>query len=140
MSAMGLVSGGRGYSGTLPSQQPRPPRTGISGPSGTAIIGFAFYAFSRQIRYVETGVNEMRNRAWLAAVAFLVLAGSPAWADDKSACLAGIKAIKAAMARHPPKPESDQLKEALDSAEQEVFEGDWDECVAAIRKVKLPDK
>jgi len=82
----------------------------------------------------------MRNRAWLAAVTFLVLAGSPAWADDKSACLAGIKAIKAAIARHPPKPELDQLKEALGSAEQEVFEGDWDECVAAIRKVKLPDK
>ena len=82
----------------------------------------------------------MRNRAWLAAVAIVVLAGSPARADDKAACLAGIKAIKAAIARHPPKPELDQLKEALDSAEQEVFEGDWDECVAAIRKVKLPEK
>ncbi len=82
----------------------------------------------------------MRNRAWLATVAILVLAGSLARADDKSACLAGIKAIKAAIARHPPKPELDQLQEALNSAEQEEIESDWDECVAAIRKVNLPKK
>jgi hypothetical protein len=80
----------------------------------------------------------MRNRAWLAAVAFLVLAGSPAWADDKSACLAGITAIKAAIARHPAKPVLDQLQQALDTAVQEETESDWNECVAAIRKVKLP--
>ena len=82
----------------------------------------------------------MRNRTWLAAVAILVLAGSPALADDKSACLAGIKSIKAAIARHPPKPVLDQLQQALDSAQQEEIESDWDECVAAIRKVKLPKK
>ena len=82
----------------------------------------------------------MRSRAWLAAVAILVLAGSPALADDKSACLAGIKSIKAAIARHPAKPVLDQLQQALDSAQQEEIESDWDECVAAIRKVKLPKK
>jgi hypothetical protein len=82
----------------------------------------------------------MRNRTWLAAVAILVLAGSPALADDKSACLAGIKSIKAAIARHPPKPVLDQLQQALDSAQQEEIESDWDECVAAIRKAKLPKR
>jgi hypothetical protein len=82
----------------------------------------------------------MRNRAWLVAVAILVLAGSPALADDKAACLAGIKSIKAAIARHPAKPVLDQLQQALDSAQQEEIESDWDECVAAIRKVKLPKK
>jgi hypothetical protein len=87
-----------------------------------------------------TGVNPMRNRAWLAAVTILVLAGSPALADDKSACLAGIKSIKAAIAQHPAKPVLDQLQQALDSAQQEEIESDWDECVAAIRKVKLPKK
>jgi hypothetical protein len=82
----------------------------------------------------------MRNRTWLAAVAILVLAASPAWADDKSECLAGIKAIKAAIARHPPKPALDQLQAALDSAQQEEIESDWDECLDAVRKAKLPKK
>ena len=82
----------------------------------------------------------MRHRAWLAVVAILVLAGSPTRADDKSACLAGIKSIKAAIARHPAKPELDQLQSALDSAQQEEIESDWDECVAAIRKAKLPKR
>jgi hypothetical protein len=100
----------------------------------------AFYVSDQQIRFLETGVNPMRNRAWLAAVAILVLAGSAARADDKSACLAGIKSIKAAIARHPAKPVLDQLQQALDSAQQEEIESDWDECVAAIRKVKLPKK
>jgi hypothetical protein len=81
----------------------------------------------------------MRNRAWLATVAVVVLAGSPALAD-KSACLAGITAIKAAIARHPPKPVLDRLQQALDSAAQEEIESDWNECVAAIRTAKLPKK
>jgi hypothetical protein len=100
----------------------------------------AFYASGRQIRFLGTGVNPMRIRGWLAAVVILVLAGSPASADDKSACLAGIKSIKAAIARHPPKPVLDQLQQALDSAQQEEIESDWDECVAAIRKAKLPKR
>jgi hypothetical protein len=82
----------------------------------------------------------MRNRAWLAAVAMLVLAGSPAWADDRSECLAGIAAIKAAIARHPAPPVLAQLQQALDSAVQEETESDWDECVDAVRKAKLPKK
>jgi hypothetical protein len=83
----------------------------------------------------------MRNRTWLAAaVAIVVLAGSPALADDKSACLAGITAIKAAIARHPPKPMLDRLQKALDSAAQEEIESDWNECVVAIRTAKLPKK
>lgn len=82
----------------------------------------------------------MRNRALLAVVAILLLAGSPARTDDKSACLAGIKSIKAAIARHPAKPVLDQLQSALDSAQQEEIESDWDECIAAVRKAKLPKK
>jgi hypothetical protein len=85
-------------------------------------------------------VKKMRNRAWLAAVAILVLAGSPAWADDKSACLAGIAAIKAAIARHPPPPVLAQLQQALDTAVQEETESDWGECLDAVRKAKLPKK
>ena len=82
----------------------------------------------------------MRNRISLVAVAFLLLTASSAWADDKSQCLAGIKAIKAAIAKKPPQPVLDRLKRALDSAEQEEFEKDWDECVDAIKEAKLPKR
>jgi hypothetical protein len=80
----------------------------------------------------------LRNGAWFIAITFLLLSGTFAFADDKSECLDGIKAIKAAVAKKPPKPVLDKLKRALDSAEQEEFEGDWDERVAAVRQAKLP--
>jgi hypothetical protein len=82
----------------------------------------------------------MRNLVWLVTVAVLVLAASGAWADDKSACLAGVKAIKAAIAKNPPKETLDRLQQALDSAQQEVFESDWDECVTYIKQANLPKK
>jgi hypothetical protein len=82
----------------------------------------------------------MRNRIWLAAVAFLLLSASSAWADDRSQCLAGIKAIKAAIAKKPPQAELDKLKRALDSAQQEEFEKDWDECLDAIKQAGLRKK
>jgi hypothetical protein len=82
----------------------------------------------------------MRNRIWLTAAVFLLLTGSLAWADDKSECQAGIKAIKAAIAKKPAKPVLDRLKRALDSAQQEEFEKDWDECLDAIKQAKLPKK
>ena len=82
----------------------------------------------------------MRNRIWLAAAAFLLLIGSSAWADDRSQCLAGIKAIKAAIAKKPPQPALDRLKRALDSAQQEEFEKDWDECLDAIKQAGLRKK
>jgi len=84
--------------------------------------------------------KKMRNGAWFIAITLLLLSGTFAFADDKSECLDGIKAIKAAVAKRPPKPVLDKLKRALDSAEQEEFEGDWDECVAAVRQAKLPKK
>jgi hypothetical protein len=80
----------------------------------------------------------MRNvSSWFIAITFLLLSGTLAFADDKSKCLDGIQAIKTAIAKKPPKPVLDRLKRALDSAEQEEFEGDWDECVA---QAKLPKK
>ena len=82
----------------------------------------------------------LRNGAWFIAITFLLLSGTFAFADDKSECLDGIKAIKTAIAKKPPKPVMDRLKRALDSAEQEEFEGDWDECLAAVRQARLPKK
>jgi hypothetical protein len=83
----------------------------------------------------------MRNVSfWFIAITFLLLSGTFAFADDKSECLDGIQAVKTAIAKKPPKPVLDRLKRALESAEQEEFEGDWDECLAAVRKAKLPKK
>jgi hypothetical protein len=82
----------------------------------------------------------MRNGALFIAITFVLLSGTFAFADDKSECLDGIKAIKAAVAKKPPKPVLDRLKRALDSAEQEEFEGDWDECVIAVRQAHLLKK
>jgi hypothetical protein len=82
----------------------------------------------------------MRNRIWLVAAGFLLLTGSAAFADDRSQCLAGIKAIKAAIAKKPPQPVLDRLKRALESAQQEEFEKDWDECLDAIKQAQLPKR
>jgi flagellar motility protein MotE (MotC chaperone) len=79
----------------------------------------------------------MRDRIWLTVVALLLLTASSAWADDRSQCLAGIKAIKAAIAKKPTQPVLDRLKRALDSAQQEEFEKDWDECLDAIKQAGL---
>ncbi len=80
----------------------------------------------------------MRNRAWFIAITLVLLSGTFGFADDKSECLDGIKAIKAAIAKKPPKPVLDRLKQALGNAEQEEFEGDWDECLAAVKQARLP--
>jgi hypothetical protein len=82
----------------------------------------------------------MRKGVWVATMSILMLTGGLARADYKSQCLAGIKAIEAAIAKNPPQPVLDQLKKALDSAQQEEVESDWDECVHAIKKGKLPKK
>jgi len=84
--------------------------------------------------------RQLRIGAWSIAITIVFLSGTFAFADDKSECLDGIKAIKAAVAKNPPKPVLDRLKRALADAEQEEFEGDWDECVAAVRQAQLPKK
>ena len=40
----------------------------------------------------------------------------------------------------PPPPVLDQLKRALESAQQEEFEKDWDECVDAVKQAGLRKK
>ena len=82
----------------------------------------------------------MRHGGWFITVTFVLFSGTFAFADDKSECLDGIKAIKTAIAKKPPKPVLDRLKQALGNAEQEEFEGDWDECLAAVKQARLPKK
>jgi len=73
----------------------------------------------------------MRKEILVATMSILMLTGGSAWADYKS---------QAAMAKTQSKPVLDQLKKALDTAQQEEVEGDWDECVRAIKRAKLPRK
>ena len=70
---------------------------------------------------------------WPGVMAALLMA-CPAWSDEKSECISGIAAIRREIARKPPMPVRKKLEQALSSADQEVFESDWDECVAAVRK------
>lgn len=44
----------------------------------------------------------MRKGVWAATVSILMLTGGSAWADQKAQCLAGIKAIEAAIAKIQP--------------------------------------
>jgi len=85
----------------------------------------------------------MRKHA-LGAVAVLVLLTGPVAraADDKAECATGMELIKAEIAKKPAKRLLNRLQKALKAAEQEVGEGDWDECVAVIRQSKeaLPKK
>jgi hypothetical protein len=44
----------------------------------------------------------MRKGVWVATMSILMLTGGLARADYKSQCLAGIKAMEAAIAKNPP--------------------------------------
>ncbi len=78
----------------------------------------------------------MRHQVFLVAAVALVLIAPRALADDRADCLSGIEMLKAEIAKNPAKPLLDQLKEALEEAEQEAVEGDWDECLDAIEEAK----
>ena len=78
----------------------------------------------------------MRHRVVLVAAVSLALTAPGALADDQAECLSGIEMLKVEIAKNPPKPVLDQLKKALEKAEQEVVEGDWDECLDAIEEGK----
>ena len=82
----------------------------------------------------------MRHRILFAAVTVLLLSSGLAHADDKSTYLAGVQALKAAIAKRPPQAELDRLRQTLSSAEQEVLEGDWDECAGIIKKARPANK
>ncbi len=74
------------------------------------------------------------HRSFLSAAALaLALIVPEARADDQADCLKGIEAIKAEIAKNPPKPVLDRLTRALRIAEREKGEQEWDECVDAIK-------
>ena len=95
---------------------------------------------SKKLSQIDLTNDVILDKVDETSICATELGASPLLADDKSECLDGIKAIKTAIAKKPPNPVLDRLKRALDSAEQEEFEGDWDECVAAVKQAKLPKK
>jgi hypothetical protein len=56
----------------------------------------------------------------------------PAAADDEAECSAGIAMIKAELDRKPPQATLTALQRALRSAERELKEAEFDECVDAV--------
>ena len=75
----------------------------------------------------------MRATVLIAAAAAAARTAHRAWADDQADCLKGIEAIKAEIAKNPPKPVLDRLTRALRIAEREKGEQEWDECVDAVK-------
>ena len=79
----------------------------------------------------------VRWSVFLTSLALIALP-YPAFADRKADCTKGVAMIKAELAKKKhPEAVREQLKKALDSAEGEVIENDWGECldyVAAARK------
>jgi hypothetical protein len=69
-------------------------------------------------------------------IAALLLAASPALADNKSDCMQGIRSVKAQMKQKHPQPARDEAAKALAKAEDEVVENDWGECVDFVNRAK----
>ncbi|ACA19337.1 conserved hypothetical protein [Methylobacterium sp. 4-46] len=61
------------------------------------------------------------------------LAAAPARADDAASCRDGIAMIKAELAKSPAEPLQRSLRKALRTAERELGEGEFDECMDAVR-------
>ena len=66
----------------------------------------------------------------LAMVTLLI--ATPAVADDKSACAAGIAIIRDALAKGPPPASMAKLRQSLRIAEREQGEAEYDECLDAV--------
>jgi len=78
----------------------------------------------------------VRWSVFLASLALIALP-CPAFADRNADCTKGVAMIKVELTKKHPAAVRELLKKALDSAEGEVIENDWGECldyVAAARK------
>ena len=60
----------------------------------------------------------------------------PASADDRAACTAGIGMIRAELNKQPPQATQTALQRALRSAERELNEAEFDECLDAVEDAK----
>jgi hypothetical protein len=60
----------------------------------------------------------------------------PASADDRADCTAGIATIRAELNKQPPQATQTALQRALRSAERELNEAEFDECLDAVEDAK----
>lgn len=74
------------------------------------------------------------RRVALAAV--LILVTIPAQADDGSECESGIAMIQAEIAKRPPPATLSKLEAALRVARREDQEGEFDECLDAVKDAR----
>lgn len=72
----------------------------------------------------------------IAALAVVLLISIPARADDKSECKSGIVMIQAEIAKKPPQATLQKLQTALRVAQREDQEGEFDECVDAVKDAR----
>jgi hypothetical protein len=70
------------------------------------------------------------------AVAALAITATPALADEKADCAAGIAMIETALAASPSEAALPKLKKALRVARREQGEGEFDECLDAVGDAK----
>jgi len=75
----------------------------------------------------------MRTAIPIAIVLALLFVPARAWADKESDCQKGIATLKSELKKKHPKPVQEQLQKALKNAQKEDDEGDWDECVDAVK-------
>jgi len=75
----------------------------------------------------------MWNRFCVAAIVALLFIPARAWADKESDCQKGITTLKSELKKKHPRPVQEQLQKALKNAQKEDGEGDWDECVDAVK-------
>jgi hypothetical protein len=72
----------------------------------------------------------------LAALALVVALAAPARADDRTACREGIAMIRSEIDKNPAAPVLAKLRTALRVAEREDREGEFDECVDAVKDAR----
>lgn len=72
----------------------------------------------------------------LASALGLTLLAMPALADDRADCTAGIATIRSEIAKQPPPATLAALQKALRSAERELKEAEFDECLDAVEDAR----
>ena len=75
----------------------------------------------------------MWNRFFVVAFVALLFVPVRAWADNEADCQKGIATLKSEVKKKHPRSVRDQLQKALKDAQKEDEEGDWDECLGAVK-------
>jgi hypothetical protein len=78
----------------------------------------------------------MRIATAALGLAAAALAAHPARADDRTTCREGIAMIRSEIEKKPAAPVLAKLRSALRVAEREDGEGEFDECVDAVKDAR----